>query len=134
VVNLRPSGYLPKRGVSALPCIGDGRQSGKSASASILNASPEAAVGGGLAILRTEDRVRVDLRACKVNVLITYEQIAARRTALRDAGGFAIPPHQSPWQEMQRAVVGQMDTGAILEGAEKYQRIAQTMGTPRDNH
>ena len=126
--------YLITEGVSALPCIGDGRQSGTSGSPSILNASPEAAAMGGLALLETGDRVRMDLNAGTVNVLISEEELEARRAALVAAGGYKYPASQTPWQEIQRAVVGQMNTGAILEGAEKYQRIAQTMGLPRDNH
>ncbi|MFT4055412.1 MAG: dihydroxy-acid dehydratase, partial [Novosphingobium sp.] len=134
VVNMRPPAYLITEGVSALPCIGDGRQSGTSGSPSILNASPEAAAMGGLALLKTGDRVRMDLKAGKVDVLISDEEMAARRAELEAAGGYKYPASQTPWQEIQRALVGQMDTGAILEGAEKYQRIAQTMGLPRDNH
>ncbi|GLI96842.1 IlvD/Edd family dehydratase [Sphingobium sp. BS19] len=134
VVNMRPPAYLIREGVHALPCIGDGRQSGTSGSPSILNASPEAAAMGGLALLRTGDRVRIDLNTCTVNVLIDDAQLAARRQALVDAGGYPYPASQTPWQKMQREVVGQMNTGAILEGAEKFQRIAQTMGLPRDNH
>ncbi|PNU04439.1 IlvD/Edd family dehydratase [Novosphingobium guangzhouense] len=134
VVNMRPPAYLITEGVSALPCIGDGRQSGTSGSPSILNASPEAAAMGGLALLRTGDRVRMDLKKGKVDVLISDEEMAARRAELEAAGGYKYPASQTPWQEIQRALVGQMDTGAILEGSEKYQRIAQTMGLPRDNH
>ena len=134
VVNMRAPDYLITEGITALPCIGDGRQSGTSGSPSILNASPEAAADGGLALLQTGDRVRIDLRQGTVNVLISDADLAARRAALKAAGGYAYPPSQTPWQEIQRAVVGQLNTGAILEGAEKFQRIAQTMGLPRDNH
>ncbi|TCP36506.1 dihydroxy-acid dehydratase, partial [Sphingomonas sp. BK235] len=134
VVNMRPPAYLITEGVHALPCIGDGRQSGTSGSPSILNASPEAAAMGALALLRTGDRVRVDLNRARVDVLVEEAELAERRRALEAAGGYAYPASQTPWQEIQRAVVGQMNTGAILEGAEKYQRIAQTMGLPRDNH
>ena len=134
VVNMRPPAYLIREGVHALPCIGDGRQSGTSGSPSILNASPEAAAMGGLALIRTGDRVRIDLGKGSANVLISDEDLAERRRALTEAGGYPYPRSQTPWQEIQRATVGQMETGAILEGAEKYQRIAQTMGLPRDNH
>ncbi|MGR6329372.1 IlvD/Edd family dehydratase [Sphingomonas sp. XXL09] len=134
VVNMRPPAYLITEGVHALPCVGDGRQSGTSGSPSILNASPEAAAMGGLALLRTGDRVRIDLNKGTVDVLIPDAELAERRRALEAAGGYAYPASQTPWQEIQRSVVGQMNTGAILEGAEKYQRIAQTMGLPRDNH
>ena len=134
VVNMRAPAYLIREGVHALPCIGDGRQSGTSGSPSILNASPEAAAMGGLALLRTGDRVRIDLRRGTVNALVSDPEMADRRAALVAAGGYAYPASQTPWQEMQRAVVGQLQTGAILEGADKYQRIAQTRGLPRDNH
>ncbi|WP_338466159.1 IlvD/Edd family dehydratase [Novosphingobium sp. ZN18A2] len=134
VVNMRPPAYLITEGIGALPCIGDGRQSGTSGSPSILNASPEAAAMSGLALLETGDRVRIDLRNGTVNVLISDDELAERRKALEAKGGFPYPASQTPWQELQRAVVGQMNTGAILEGSEKFQRIAQTMGLPRDNH
>jgi len=134
VVNMRPPAYLITEGVSALPCVGDGRQSGTSASPSILNASPEAAVMGGLALLRTGDRVRIDLNRRTVNVLIGDDELATRRRELEARGGYAVPPSQTPWQAIQRALVGQLASGAILEGSEKFQRIAQTSGVPRDNH
>ena len=134
VVNMRPPAYLIREGVDALPCIGDGRQSGTSGSPSILNASPEAAAGGGIACVRTGDRVRVDLGRGTVNLLMSEQDMAARRLALKDHGGYQYPLSQTPWQEIQRGLVGQLDQGAILEGADKYQRIAQTMGLPRDNH
>ena len=134
VVNMRPPAYLITEGIAALPCIGDGRQSGTSGSPSILNASPEATAMGGLALLKTGDRVRIDLAKGTVNVALSDEELAERRAALVAQGGFAYPPSQTPWQEIQRAIVGQLNTGAILEGAEKYQRIAQTRGLPRDNH
>jgi dihydroxy-acid dehydratase len=134
VVNMRPPAYLIREAVHSLPCIGDGRQSGTSASPSILNASPEAAVGGGLALLRTGDRVRIDLRRGTADMLIGDAELAVRRRALDENGGYPIPASQTPWQEIQRGLVGQLDSGAILEGAEKYQRLAQTAGLPRDNH
>jgi dihydroxy-acid dehydratase len=134
VVNMRPPAHLILDGVHALPCIGDGRQSGTSGSPSILNASPEAAAGGTLALLRTGDRVRIDLRRGTADVLIDEAELAERRRALEAVGGYRYPASQTPWQEIQRAVVGQLGSGAILEGAEAYQRIAQTKGLPRDNH
>jgi dihydroxy-acid dehydratase len=134
VVNMRPPAYLIREGIHDLPCIGDGRQSGTSASPSILNASPEAATGGGLALLRTGDRVRIDLRRGTADVLIGEDELSARRRALREAGGFPIPASQTPWQEIQRQLVGQLSTGAILEQSERFQQIAQTAGLPRDNH
>ncbi|KKC39322.1 dihydroxy-acid dehydratase [Devosia epidermidihirudinis] len=134
VVNMRPPAYLIKKGITALACIGDGRQSGTSGSPSILNASPEAAAGGNLAILKTGDRVRIDLNKGSANILISDEEIATRRADLEASGGYKYPKHQTPWQEIQRGIVGQLGDGAILKPAEKYQRIAQSEGIPRDNH
>ncbi|MDG5487195.1 dihydroxy-acid dehydratase family protein [Sphingomonas sp. BGYR3] len=134
VVNMRPPAELIKRGIQALPCIGDGRQSGTSGSPSILNASPEAAAGGGLALLRTGDRVRVDIGRGTADMLISAEELAERRAAFDAAGGYKYPPHQTPWQQIQRALVGQMETGAVLEPAVDYQKLAQTIGVPRHNH
>lgn len=134
VVNMRPPAYLIERGINELPCLGDGRQSGTSGSPSILHASPEAAAGGGLALLRTGDRLRVDLHHCHVDVLCPVTELAARRAALDAAGGYQIPKSQTPWQELYRAQVGQLDTGATLESAVKFQRLAQTQGPPRDSH
>ncbi|PXA97717.1 dihydroxy-acid dehydratase, partial [Nostoc sp. 3335mG] len=131
VVNMRPPAYLIRQGVHSLPCLGDGRQSGTSASPSILNAAPEAAAMGGLALLRSGDRVRVDLARGTVDLLVDAEELAARRDALKVEGGYPYPPAQTPWQQIQRALVGQLDTGAILEGSEAFQRIAQTRGLPR---
>ena len=134
VVNMRPPADLIKQGITALPCIGDGRQSGTSGSPSILNAAPEAAVMGGLALARTGDRLRIDLRRGRVDLLVDAKDMAARRDALQSEGGYTYPASQTPWQEIQRQRVGQLDTGAILEGSEKFQKIAQNMGLPRDNH
>ncbi|MGK2286410.1 IlvD/Edd family dehydratase [Pedomonas sp. V897] len=134
VVNMRPPVYLITKGVHSLPCVGDGRQSGTSGSPSILNASPEAAANGGLALLRTGDRVRIDLRKGTANVLLSDEELAERRRELEARGGYAYPESQTPWQEIQRMTVGQMETGAVLEPAVKYQRIAQKHGVPRHNH
>jgi dihydroxy-acid dehydratase len=134
VVNMRPPATLIRRGIRALPCLGDGRQSGTSASPSILNVSPEAAAGGGLALLRTGDRLRVDLRARRVDVLLDAGELAARREALEAAGGYPYPPSQTPWQELQRRDTGQLGSGAVLETAVRFQRVATTAGVPRDNH
>jgi dihydroxy-acid dehydratase len=134
VVNMRPPADLIRRGITALPCIGDGRQSGTSGSPSILNASPEAAAGGGLALLRTGDRVRIDLRKATADMLVPEAEIAARRAALQAAGGYAYPASQTPWQAMQRATVGQLGDGMVLEPAVRFQRVAETFGIPRDNH
>ncbi len=134
VVNMQPPAALIKKGVSALPCIGDGRQSGTSGSPSILNASPEAAAGGGLSILRTGDRVRIDLNKGTADILLPDAELAQRRAELEAKGGFPIPASQTPWQEIQRSMVAQFDEGMVLKPAVKYQRVAQTMGVPRDNH
>jgi dihydroxy-acid dehydratase len=134
VVNMQPPARLIRAGIRELPCMGDGRQSGTSGSPSILNASPEAAAGGGLALLRTGDRIRIDLQRGEANMLVAPEEIERRRAELTAAGGFPSPPSQTPWQEMQRAVVGQLGSGAVLEIAVKYQRLAQTVGVPRHSH
>jgi dihydroxy-acid dehydratase len=133
VVNMRPPAALIREGVHNLPCIGDGRQSGTSASPSILNCAPEAAVGGGLALLQTGDRVRVDLHARRVDMLVDDAEIERRRAELASVGDRISPPSQTPWQEIQRSLVGQFNTGAVLESAVKYQRIA-SKGLPRDSH
>lgn len=133
VVNMRPPVSLINGGIHNLPCIGDGRQSGTSGSPSILNASPEAAVGGGLALVATGDRIRIDLRRGEANMLVSDEELAARRKALEEAGGFPMPESQTPWQELQRATTTQTDTGAVLKDAPKYQRLAQKH-TPRHSH
>ena len=133
VVNMQPPAALIKRGITSLPCIGDGRQSGTSASPSIINASPEAAVGGGLALLRTGDRVRIDLNKGTANMLVSEAELAQRRTALEKQSGYQCPPNQTPWQEIQRGMVDQVAAGMVLKPAVKYHRIAQK-SVPRDNH
>ncbi|MCX8570354.1 MULTISPECIES: IlvD/Edd family dehydratase [Hyphomicrobiales] len=134
VVNMQPPAYLIKRGIHALPCIGDGRQSGTSGSPSILNASPEAAVGGGLALLKSGDRVRIDLRKGTADILVSNDEITRRRAELQANGGYRYPDHQTPWQEIQRGMVDQLSEGMVLKPAVKYQRVAQSKGVPRDNH
>ena len=133
VVNMQPPAALIKRGITSLPCVGDGRQSGTSGSPSILNASPEAAAGGGLALIMTGDRVRIDLNTGTVDMMISPAELAARRDALAQQGGFHVPPSQTPWQEIQRAMVEQLADGMVLTPAVKYQRVAQK-SVPRDNH
>jgi dihydroxy-acid dehydratase len=141
VVNMRAPAYLLAKGIKALPCIGDGRQSGTSGSPSILNASPEAAVGGGLALLKMGDRVRIDLNKGTADMLISDEELSARKAALKAAGGYKFPKSQTPWQEIQRGCIDQLDRGMVLKPAVKYQRISQKpggkdapKGVPRDNH
>lgn len=132
VVNMRPPAYLLKKGIHSLPCVGDGRQSGTSGSPSILNAAPEAAAGGGLALVQTGDRVRIDLRACTANMLVDDAELEARRAALPKRP-FA-PESQSPWQEIFRERTTQFNEGMVLKGATDYQDISRTKGVPRDNH
>jgi dihydroxy-acid dehydratase len=134
VVNMRPPAYLIKQGVSELACIGDGRQSGTSGSPSILNASPEAAAGGGLALLETGDTIRIDLNDFSANIMISNEELAKRRSDLVAKGGFEMPESQSPWQQYFRELVTPFSEGMVLRDAPNYQAIAQTKGTPRDNH
>ncbi|ACB96444.1 IlvD/Edd family dehydratase [Beijerinckia indica] len=134
VVNMRAPSYLLQRNITSLPCIGDGRQSGTSGSPSILNASPEAAAGGGLALLRTGDRVRIDLLKGRADILISDEELAQRRADFQAHGGYKYPPSQTPWQEIQRGIVDQLAQGMVLKPAVKYQRVASTYGVPRDSH
>lgn len=134
VVNMQPPAYLIKKGVLSLPCIGDGRQSGTSGSPSILNASPEAAAGGGLALLRNGDKVRIDLRKGTADILVTDDEIKRRRAELKNNGGYQFPESQTPWQEIQRSMVDQLSEGMVLKPAVKYRDVAHTKGIPRDNH
>lgn len=134
VVNMRPPAHLLKKGIQSLPCIGDGRQSGTSGSPSILNASPEAAAGGGLALIRTGDPVRVDLRKGRVDVMLSVDELEVRRRELEEAGGFQFPPSQTPWQGLQRQHVQQLGDGAGLRTADQFRNLAQTAGIPRDSH
>jgi dihydroxy-acid dehydratase len=134
VVNMRPPAALIKQGIRELPCIGDGRQSGTSGSPSILNASPEAATGGGLAIVKTGDKVRIDLNKRTADILISKDEYKKRQTALKGNGGFHMPEHQTPWQEIQRGMVDELASGMVLKPAVKYQKIAISKGVPRDNH
>jgi dihydroxy-acid dehydratase len=130
VVNMQPPAALLKRGISTLPTMGDGRQSGTSASPSILNVSPEAAVGGGLAILKTGDRIRIDLNTRKVDVLLPAGELAARKAA------WTPPklPTMTPWEEIYRSMVGQLGTGACLEPATLFLDVIETRGESRNNH
>jgi dihydroxy-acid dehydratase len=128
VVNMTPPGRLIRQGIRMLPCMGDGRQSGTSDSPSILNISPESAIGGNLAILRTGDKIKVDLKQRRVDVLLTDEEIAARRASLKPAEII----NQSPWQEFYRSNVGQLETGACLEFAVKYHDLRKVV--PRHSH
>jgi dihydroxy-acid dehydratase len=133
VVNMQPPAALLKKGINSLPCIGDGRQSGTSGSPSILNASPEAAANGGLAVLKTGDRIRVDMRKGTANILISKAEFLRRRAIVIKDGGFPYAASQTPWQEIQRGMVDQLADGMVLKPAVKYQRVAQKF-VPRDNH
>ncbi|AXY41562.1 IlvD/Edd family dehydratase [Halomonas sp. JS92-SW72] len=133
VVNMQPPEALIRRGIESLPCLGDGRQSGTSGSPSILNASPEAATGGGLALLESGDRLRIDLRQGEVMLLIDEAVLAARRQRLEAQGGYRYPEHQTPWQEIQRSMVEPLDRGMTLAPATRYRDVARH-SPPRDNH
>jgi len=128
VVNMQPPDYLLKRGVTELPTFGDGRQSGTAGSPSILNASPESAVGSGLALLQTDDKVRVDLNLGTINMLVDEAEIARRREAL------VLPEldNHTPWQEIYRNTVGQLANGGVMELATKYRNVRRI--TPRHSH
>jgi dihydroxy-acid dehydratase len=128
VVNMTPPGHLLQAGIRMLPCMGDGRQSGTSESPSILNASPESAIGGNLAILQTGDQVKVDLKNRRVDVLLTEEEIRSRREALQETALV----NDSPWQELHRAHTGQLETGACLDFAVKYHDLRKVV--PRHSH
>jgi dihydroxy-acid dehydratase len=125
---MQPPDALIKKGINNLPTLGDGRQSGTSDSPSILNASPESAVGGGLAWIRTGDMVRIDLNTGSCNMLVDDQEIERRK----QDGVPPVPPSQTPWQEIYRATVGQMANGACMELALAYRGVAND--TPRHNH
>ena len=130
VVNMQPPDHLLKKGISALPCLGDGRQSGTSESASILNVSPEAAAGGKIAIIKNNDLVKVDLIEKRVDVMIDQSIIDERMQKIQ----FKFPANQTPWQEIARNYVGQLSDGACLNTKEEYFDVSKTKGVPRDSH
>ncbi|MEN0077446.1 MAG: dihydroxy-acid dehydratase, partial [Paracraurococcus sp.] len=130
VVNMQPPASLIKAGIDTLPTMGDGRQSGTSGSPSILNVSPEAAVGGGLALMRSGDPIRIDLNTRKVDLLIPEAELAARRAAWQPPK----LPNKTPWEEIQRSMVGQLGTGGCLEPATLYLNILEERGESRHNH
>ena len=130
VVNMQPPDHLLKKGISALPCLGDGRQSGTSESASILNVSPEAAAGGKIAIIQNNDLVKVDLIEKRVDVMIDQSIIDERMQKIQ----FKFPANQTPWQEIARNYVGQLSDGACLNTKEEYFDVSKTKGVPRDSH
>jgi dihydroxy-acid dehydratase len=128
---MQPPDALIRKGVTSLPCIGDGRQSGTSGSPSILHASPEAAAGGGLALLRTGDRVRIDLGRRSANILISDEELRHRSDNMSP---LPIPPSQTPWQEIYRQTVSQLETGACVDLATRYVDVIARYGEPRHSH
>jgi dihydroxy-acid dehydratase len=128
VVNMQPPDHLIQRGIMTLPTLGDGRQSGTSDSPSILNASPESAVGGGLAWLQTGDMIRIDLNTGRCDALVDEAEIARRRGEAAPA----VPVSNTPWEELYREKTGQLGEGGVLEFATKYRGIAAR--TPRHNH
>jgi dihydroxy-acid dehydratase len=128
VVNMQPPDALIRAGIGSLPTIGDGRQSGTSDSPSILNAAPEAAAGGGLSWLRTGDIIRIDLNTGRCDALVPDDEIARRKAE----GPMAVRPSETPWQEIYRATVTQLDSGAVIAGADAYRGIGR--GVPRHNH
>ena len=128
VVNMQPPDRLIRKGILELPTLGDGRQSGTSGSPSILNVSPESAVGGGLALLKTGDILRIDLNHGSMNVLLDESELKKRRENLKSV----IIEHQTPWQEIYRDTVGQLSRGGIIELAAKYRKIKKTI--PRHSH
>jgi dihydroxy-acid dehydratase len=134
VVNMRAPNYLLERGIRSLPCVGDGRQSGTSGSPSILNASPEAAAGGGLAVLKNGDKVRIDLNKGECNLLISDAELKKRHAELEASGGYKVPESQTPWQEIFRKETDQLAQGMVLKGAVKFQRVGKVHPVPRDNH
>lgn len=134
VVNMHAPGHLLKKGVRDLPCIGDGRQSGTSGSPSILNATPEAADGGNLALIRDGDKLRVDLNKRRVDILLSEEELKQRRQELDSKGGYRVPESQTPWQDIFRREVGGLSEGMVMKRATRFQRIIERFGEPRDNH
>jgi dihydroxy-acid dehydratase len=130
VVNMQPPAALIRRGIDTLPTMGDGRQSGTSGSPSILNVSPEAVLGGGLALLKTGDRLRIDLKTRRVDLLVSDEELAVRRAAWSPPA----LPNQTPWEEIYRSMVGQQGSGACLEPATLFLDIVELRGESRDNH
>lgn len=132
VVNMQPPDSLLSKGVAHLPTCGDGRQSGTSESPSVLNASPESLAGGGLAILHTGDRVKLDLNQGALNVLLSQEELKRRWVAWEAQADERALEHQTPWQEIYRSTVGPLSTGACIELATRYQGVAERV--PRHNH
>jgi dihydroxy-acid dehydratase len=130
VVNMQPPARLIRDGITELPTIGDGRQSGTSASPSILNVTPEAALGGGMALVRSGDRIRIDLGRRRADLLVDPVELALRKAE----PALPIPENQTPWQEIYRSHVGQLNTGGCFDFATAYQDVLRQKGEPRDSH
>ena len=130
VVNMQPPDRLLKRGIDTLPTLGDGRQSGTSASPSILNVSPESAIGGDLLIIKTGDKMKIDLNINRIDLLISDEELNKRKKNIK------LPKfnNQTPWQEISRKMVGQLETGGCLETDTVFLDITNTKGIPRHSH
>jgi len=130
VVNMQPPDRLLKKGINTLPTLGDGRQSGTSESPSILNVSPESAIGGDLLILKNGDKIKIDLNEKRIDVLLTDDEIKKRKANIK------LPKleNQTPWQEISRNMVGQLDRGACLETKEVFLDINNKKGIPRNSH
>ncbi len=129
VVNMQPPDAMIRAGKPWLPTLGDGRQSGTSDSPSILNVSPESAVGGGLSWLRTGDIIRVDLNARRCDALVDEAEIARRKA---EESIPPVPESQTPWEELYREKTGQLAEGGVMEFALKYRGTARKL--PRHNH
>ena len=130
VVNMQPPDRLLKKGINTLPTLGDGRQSGTSESPSILNVSPESAIGGDLLIVQTGDKIKIDLNNRRIDLLISETEIAERKKNTK----IPVLTNQTPWQEISRKMVGQLETGACLETKSLYLDITNTKGMPRHSH
>ncbi len=130
VVNMQPPDALLKKGVNALPTLGDGRQSGTSESPSILHVSPESAAGGDIGIIKTGDKIKIDLNKKRVDLLISANEFKKRRSKNK----IKIINNQTPWQELSRLTVGQLEDGACIKTRSVYNRIVEKKGTPRHSH
>ena len=130
VINMQPPDRLLKKGINTLPTLGDGRQSGTSASPSILHVSPESAIGGDLGVVKTGDQIKIDLNKRRVDLLITQSEFKIRRKK-RKIFKFN---NQTPWQEIFRDTVGQLEDGACINSRGKFLKVSSTKGIPRDSH
>ena len=130
VVNMQPPDRLLKKGINTLPTLGDGRQSGTSENPSFLNVSPESAIGGDLIIIKTGDKIKIDLNKARIDLLISEAEFKKRRKNIK----LPVFQNQTPWQEISRNMVGQLETGGCLETDSIYLDIVNTKGMPRHSH